>query len=228
MYRIGERRKNRRRQAVKTGLIVCGVLLAVFGMYSILRQFLQPDSVLKQSAAVTTSVDFKKATQKFDEPNFTIEIPSGWKQVPQQSGLYKTYAWQSNNMVTDGQLIEVYEDTIPVNYAVNRVLVVTGDGPNLSLGGTVSDNCLTFTQNNIGPTTSLGTPARWQGVSFWCDQHNTQRDVVGTSSSEAVNTVTLTSDSGKGTHKYFFTYTNHAINADYTVFYNALNSFKFK
>lgn len=228
MYRIGERRKDRRKQAVKTGFIVFGVLLASVGAYNLLRQFLQPDSIVKQSAAVTTSIDFKKATQKYDEPNFTIEIPTGWKQVQQQASLYKSYAWQSNNTVTDGQLIEIYEDTIPVNFAVNRVLVVAGDGPHLSLAGTVSDNCLTFTQNNIGPTNAFGTPARWQGASFWCDQNNTQRDVVGTSSTESINTVTLTSETGKGTHKYFFTYTNHAINADYSVFYNALNSFKFK
>lgn len=228
MYRIGERKKDRRRQSIKVGLLSFGILLALFGAYNVLKQFLQPDSVVKQSAVVTTAINFKKATQKFDEPNFTIEVPVGWKPVAQQASLYTSYAWQSDNTVTDGQLIEIFEDTIPTNYAVNRVLVVAGDGAHLSLDGTVSDNCLTFTQDNIGPSNTFGTPARWQGVSFWCDQHNDQRDVVGTSSKEGINTVKLTSDTNGKTHKYFFTYTNHAINADYSVFYNALNSFKFK
>lgn len=228
MYRIGERKKDRRGQSIKTVLAIFGVVLMLFGAYTILRQFLQPDSIVKQSELVTTSINFKKNTQKYDEPNFTIDIPVGWKPMVSQSSLYKIYSWQSDNTVTDGQLIEIYEDTIPVNYAVNRVLIVSGDGSKLSVDGSVSDNCLSFTQNSIGTANSYGASARWQGVAFWCDQHNTQRDVVGTSSKEAINTVSLTSDTNGKTHKYFFAYTNHAINADYSVFYSALNSFKYK
>lgn len=228
MYRIGERRKDRRKQAVKAVLITFGVLILTVGAYAILRQFLQPDAMITQSAAITRVVNYDNQTKKYDEPNFTIELPSSWSVINRPKGQYTSYAWQSSNRVTDGQIIEIYEDTIPVNYAVNKVLVVTSNGDRVSHDGSVSDNCLSFTKNDKTVVYQVGTAARWKGVSFWCDQNNTQRDVVGTSSSDGVNVVILRNESSGNTHKYFFTYTNHAISPDYSPFYSAIESFRLK
>jgi hypothetical protein len=104
----------------------------------------------------------------------------------------------------------------------NRVLIIHGESDHLGTDGSVSDNCSTFT----GGTSKSSTPAKWEGVAFLCDQANQQRDVVGTSSTDGVNVVLLKSPGNGAMHKYFFTYTDYSINSDYTVFYNALNSFR--
>jgi hypothetical protein len=54
---------------------------------------------------------------------------------------------------------------------------------------------------------------------------NYERDVVGTSSPQEINTVTVTGPS-TGTHKYFFVYTDNSAEPDYTIFTDALQSFK--
>jgi len=74
----------------------------------------------------------------------------------------------------------------------------------------------------------VGASAKWQGIDFLCDQNNLERDVVGTSSLDGINTVSLNSPSGGGAHKFFFTYTNQSINGDYSVFTDAVTSFKMK
>ncbi len=228
MYRIGERKKDRRRQIIKWVIFGVVLLLAMLLAYYILHQSLRPNTTVHQAAAITKVINYKTMTQKYSEPDFTIDIPASWSFVTRPAGPYKTFTWQSGDRVTDGQQIEIYEDTIPANFAVNRVLVVAGNEGRLSLDGAASDNCLTFTKNDTSNSYQVGAAARWQGVSFWCDQDNVQRDVVGTSSTDGINTVILSSQQSKTTHKFFFTYTDYAINPDYSVFYNALNSLRMK
>jgi hypothetical protein len=228
MYRVGERRKDRRRLAIRWGVgcVICIVLL--IGAFNVLKSLLKPNSIVHQSAAITTAVNYKTMTIKYNEPDFTIDIPNTWTVVPRPVGPYKSFTWQKSDHGTNGQQIEVFEDVIPVNFAVNRVLVAVGNQDRLSTDSAASDNCLLFTKNERTAASMVGVAARWRGVSFWCDQDNTQRDVVGTSSSEGINTVTLVSPSGKGSHKFFFIYTNHSVNPDYSVFYTALSSFRMK
>lgn len=228
MYRIGVRKRNRRRQVLVWGLVFVSSSALIIGIYWMIHLLFSPQTLVKESAAVTTTINYKTLTKKYDEPNFTVDIPQNWQVITRPAGLYKSYTWQSSNKGTDGQQFEVYEDTIPNNFAVNRVLVVANNDDRLSLDGAVSDNCLSFTKDDPTVKNQFGAPARWQGVSFLCDQDNQQRDVVGTSSLEGINTVTLLSPTSKAKHRYFFTYTNYSISPDYSVFYNILNSFRMK
>lgn len=205
------------------------VFLLLLGIaYYVLHHTLAPDTKVKQSAAINTVINYNKMTKKYDEPDFTIELPQSWSPIDRPAGPYKTFTWQSSDRVTDGQQIEVYQDVIPENFAVNRVLIVAGNNDRLSLDGAVSDNCLTFTKDGSNTAYQVGAPAKWQGISFLCDQDNRQRDVVGTSSTDGINTVILTSQNNGTKHKFFFTYTDYAINPDYSVFYNTLNSLRMK
>jgi len=219
-------KKDRRRQTI-AWLSTFFVLALIVGTgYWILTKYLRPDTYVKQAAAITTVVNYQNLTRHYDEGDYTIDLPVSWKFISHSQGTYNAFTWQSSDRVTDGQQIVVYENTIPINYAVNRVLIVAGDNDRLSLDGAASDNCLDFTKASSAGQYQLGAPARWQGISFLCDQDNTQRDVVGTSSADGINTVYLKSQSDHQTHAFFFTFTDYSINPDYSVFYNALDSLR--
>jgi hypothetical protein len=88
----------------------------------------------------------------------------------------------------------------------------------------VSDNCVNFTDEKTANPTTGAASSKWSGVSFLCDTANDQRVVVGTSSAaEPVNTVTVTG--AKGTHRYFFVYTDHSAQPKFEIFTAALASF---
>jgi hypothetical protein len=95
----------------------------------------------------------------------------------------------------------------------------------------MSDVCLTFTG---APASSAQTAqslpnqlAKWQGINFMCDLSNYNNNSVGTSSLQGINTVTLTG-STTGRHSFFFLYVDHNIQPDYSIFTNALKSFRVK
>jgi hypothetical protein len=71
------------------------------------------------------------------------------------------------------------------------------------------------------------THAKWSGINFLCDLGNYLRDVVGTSSPEGINSVTLTGNT-TGKHTLFFMYTDNTPSPDYSTFINALKSFQLK
>jgi len=223
MYKLNTRGKSKRRRIIFWLIITILVLLLLLIAFIIIRDRLRPKVAIKQANAVSTKVVYSSQTKHYDEPDFGIDLPATWHAVPRPAGTYESFTWQSSDVVTDGQQIEIYEDVIPVNFAVNRALIVEGETDHVALNGSASDNCATFTKNLSA--SQVGVPAKWQGVSFLCDQANQQRDVIGTSSTDGVNTVILL-DQGTGVkHKFFFTYTDYATNPDYTIFYNALGSF---
>jgi hypothetical protein len=115
-------------------------------------------------------------------------------------------------------------DTIPTNIGVNRVLPVQGEGSRV-IPTTVSDTCADFTGDKVPG--NQNTPAKWGGIDFLCDLANYERDVVGTSSSDGVNTVKVTGAT-TGTHQIFFTYTDNGATPDFTIFVNAVTSFRMK
>ncbi len=226
MYRLYDRQKSKSRRFIAGTIITFIFLLMVSGgVFWVRNTLLRPNVVISQSSVVTTHVSYTNPVKTYTEPDFSIQIPTTWQLLPRPIGPYQSYTWQSANRVTDGQEIEIYEDTIPVNVAVNRVLVVQAANTQLELDGTASANCSTFTKSPALPNTT-GAPAEWNGVNFLCDQANQQRDVIGTSSSDGVNTVILKNPTTGATHKFFFTYTDESINPDYTVFYDALESFR--
>jgi hypothetical protein len=222
MYRVDSREESKRRRIIIWCLIfIVIVALIIFGILWV-RNKLKPKVVLKQGHAVISSVSESSVNKLYNETDFSISIPSTWKMIPRPIGPYQSFTWEAS----DGEEIVIFEDTIPENLAVNRALIVTPETDHLNIDGTASDNCANFTEGNSHAPGQVGVIAEWDGVNFLCDKSNTERDVLGTSSVDGINTVVLKSPSTDTSHKFFFTYTDYSLSPDYTVFYNALNSFQ--
>lgn len=187
---------------------------------------LKPNTQITQSKAVNSVIRYDNKVKRHELPNFSIEIPANWQLAPREPGPFQSYTWKISDRGTDGQKIEIFEDSIPPAYAVNRALIVAGEGENLSINGEASDNCTAYTR---GVATGPNNPtviAKWQGTEFLCDLTNTGRNIVGTSSSDGVNKVILRSNGSGQRHTYFFVYSATSLNPSYEVFYNALRSLK--
>lgn len=227
---VAESRVKKRRKWPKRLFWILFILLFIGGVvYGVIyaMNMLKPNTVIKQAKPIETKVTFEETKTKYSLTNFTVDIPNGWKQMPRPAGMYNMYTWQTSDKGTDGQIITVYEDTIPTNFAVNKVQVVRGEGNRIASDGGQSDNCSKYTKGRSLPN-QAGAPAKWQDVEFLCDQYNKQRDVIGTSSKDGVNTVVLTGPTA-GTHKYFITYSNYNVaNPNYTPFNDAITSFRVK
>lgn len=227
MYHLGLKPKTSHRLLLWVGVLGLLVLLGV-GLYLFARQYLKSETTIKQSDAVVTKVTVNAPPLRlFDQADFTMQLPTDWTLATQTSKPYNLLRWQGGGKSKVGRFMEVYQDTIPANFAVNRVMPVEASGNTVAVLGEVSDNCADFTNTGGAPQTSRGTAAKWHGVDFLCDLGNYERNVVGTSSVGAINSLTMRSASGT-THKYFFTYTDNNINPDFSTFYNALGSFKLK
>ena len=225
MYQAGQPQKIKRRRWLRWVVIVIIILLLLLlGLW--IRNYFKPDTSIHQSAAKTTKISFTSKTKHYDEGDFGIDLPATWQPLSRPPHTYNSFTWQSPDRVSDGQQIEIYEDTIPVKFASNRALIVSGEGDHLSLESGVSDNCSQYTVQTHTTPNTVGVLAKWNNVFFLCDQGNTQRDVVGTSSTDGINTVILQSQRNGKKHKFFFTYTDYSQSADYTVFTDAITSLK--
>ena len=226
MYQIGLKPKiHRRRWPLWLGLTGSLLLVVIIGV--IASRHLKSQTKLSQAPAVITKVrPSSTPLQSFDEAGFEIELPSDWKLVTHLDQPYNLYHFQGSAKDSVGRILEVYKDTIPVNFAVNRVQPIEASGGKVAAVGGVSENCADFTK---GPGTlgTTGAPAKWQGVSFLCDLDNVQRNVIGTSTLGGVNRVTVKGQTGTP-HQFFFTYTDHSINPNYATFYGVLDSFSAK
>lgn len=230
-YHIGRRpgehskKKKRRRKLVS---FFCLLLLAgaAIGL-NMLRQ-LKPNTQLSQAKAVVKQVSYDEATKHYEEVDFSIDLPVSWQPVPRTHTDYQSFSWQHSEKGTNGQLFQVFEDTIPVNFAVNRVQIIEPSAEGVQLRGELSDNCVEFTKGLTPAAGRTGVPAKWQGIDFLCDQNNQLRNVIGTSSVAGVNTITLTSSNTGAKHQFFFAYTNQDITPDYSAFLAALQSFRIK
>ena len=222
MYQAGNRQKDQRRRRRRWLVAALLFVILIVALIIFILHQLKPQTTIKQSRAVITKTADDHKTKHYDEPDFGIDLPADWAVAPSPVGPYQLYRWQSPS----GQLIEVYENVIPVNYAVNRVVIVEAQVDRLQLSGTASDNCSQFTRGTQAAPGQVGAPAKWLDVSFLCDQFNKERDTLGTSSTDGVNTVILRQPTTGATHKFFFTFSNRSTNPDYTPFYDALRSFK--
>lgn len=223
MYQVASRKQSRRR---RSRLWLCFALLflivaAVAGYYT--WKSLQQKPVVSQSKAVITKISYQGKTKHYTEDNFSIDIPIEWQADPRPVNTYQSFTWH-NISKANSEAIEVYEDTIPTNFSVNRALVVNGALDHLELTGQASENCVNFTKDLVTGQSELGVRAKWQNVDFLCNRITTSRDVIGTSSTDGINTVILRGTNGVK-HRFFFTYTDNQLSPDYTVFYNALASF---
>lgn len=227
-YKLGRRhhperdqRRHHRRRNIIILLIV--LLLGLGGLW--IKANLKPKTVIHQAKAVKTSVSFNNSNKLYNEGDFSIQIPASWQPVPRPPASYNSYTWETSDSGTDDQQITVYEDNYPDHFAVNRALIVEGEVDHLKLDDPASDHCQNFTRTGTGDYGQIGFLAKWLGVTFLCDSNNPVRDVIGTSSTDGVNTVVLRTSQGVS-HKFFFTYTDAQLQPDYSVFYNALQSFQ--
>ena len=234
VYRIGERDekqddkpRRRRRRIIWLIILLLILLLGIWGFFFI-RGKLKPDTVIKQSKAVVTKAVADAATKTYNEPDFSIALPVAWQPAARPAGTpYQSYTWQTSQNGSAGEQITVYEDSIPANFAVNRVLIIHAEGDQIALDGVASDSCDQYTISGATRIGEFGAPAKWQGVNFICDQSNTARDIIGTSSLDGANTLTMKSTNTTATHHFFFTLDNQNYgNPDYSVLYNAINSFR--
>lgn len=222
MYRLGEREHNHHKLYILLGIF----LLLVVGGYFAARNLLQSNTEISGSPAKVTSVAFEQPkAQKVDTPLFSMNIPGNWKPRTNANDVpVATYSWQGASGEDRSRWISVYVDMDLKTFAVNRALHVEANGAYMNVISTVSDNCTSYT----GAATNQGsTPAKWENIDFQCDSGNYERDVVGTVSTNGMNNVTITGTT-KGPHHYFFTYTDNSSQPDYTVFSEALKSFKAK
>lgn len=225
MYKVGKGRKKSHRRVIWLIIILLLGLLGFVG-YKIAKDMLKPDTHISTSKGVSSVVTYSSKIKHYDEPDFGIDLPATWLPVAREEGPYQLFTWQVSDRGTDGQKIQIFEDTIPPNFAVNRALSVVGEGDHLSLNGEASDNCSAYTKGQSSTPNSVAAPAKWMGVDFLCDQSNQVRNVVGTSSSDGINTVILRNPGTGQNHKFLFVYTSQSINPDYSAFYNALRSLK--
>ena len=227
MYKLG--RRSRHHKLLIGAFLMLFVLFSSYGSYKLLNLKTAPRETISNTAPTVQHYSATTTNKMHvDQPLFTANLPYGWKFISHQTAPYNVYNYQSPTPGT--QLLSVYIDTLPLTMAVNRVLSVQAQGDQIG-HDTVSDNCVNFLTpsalNTPQAQTQKVVDARWQSVEFNCDVGNVVRDVVGTSSSGAINKVILTG-STVGPHALFFTFTDNNGTPDYTVFYGILDSFKLK
>ncbi len=194
------------------------------GAYAYLL-FLQDTEVTienKDVGSVKTVEALTPNNTRFTEAAFTFDMPGDWKKTGElTTGPFHKFSYQSTMKNAENRYLDIYLDKIPLDMAVNKVVAVRGEGTKLS-HGSVSSNCAEFTMKTSAKM--LVAPAKWDGVDFMCDMDVTTRNVVGTSSPGNINKVELT-NVGFTKRQFFFVYTDHNFNPEYTIFYEVLDSF---
>lgn len=202
------------------------LVLTGTGLWYGLNQ-LESDTVLSTPKTIVKEIDVDSAVDSYQKGAFSIDLPKGWQFMSKYENVYTIYRFKSTLSGDPGnRTIDVYEDSNLPNFAVNRMVpvVATETGGLVTDTAQVSENCTAYTTGNLsGPT--VGKTAKWQGIEFLCDMGNTLRNVVGTGSTDGLNTVNVKTPTSRN-HKYFFTYTDNNINPDFGIFIKALNSFK--
>lgn len=216
-------------KVLHTVLTVAVTLLIVGGGAYAYRFFQQDTQTSFTSnpgrARVSTVESLNPAGAKFDEANFTMELPADWKRLaPDLAGPHKKYSYQAGLKNADNRYLTIYTDGLPQNMAVNKAVAVRGEGSKLS-HGMASENCTEFTAQPAA--NALAVPAKWDGIDFLCDMDTNTRNVIGTSSPGNINKVVLT-DVGFTQHSFFFLYEDNNNTPDYDIFYKMLDSFTVK
>jgi hypothetical protein len=231
-YRYGHRPGRRRRTRVLIVLLVSLLILGVGGGiigYDLYKNRNKP--VPGTSRTIVQSLDENIDKLNIDEPTFNMELPGDWKEVGRQNTASEhSITWQASKKREDNRFLKLYIDTIPAAKSINRLLPVAAQGNSL-MGSEVSDNCATFTPggtlNATLAQTLKETPAKYKEIAFICDLPRVIDNEVGTGSTEGVNMVTVKGPV-QGAHKYFFLYTDHNIQPNYSILDNAIKSFKAK
>lgn len=232
VYRYDHRSAKHHRTAIV--IIVVVVLLIAPIVYFVYRDIVSnSSSVVDGQTKVVGQVVGGDDTGGFkvDEPLFSMTLPSDWKQTGRfTSTTEQSITWQAGKKNEDNRWLKLYIDTIPADIAVNRMLPVTVNGDSLTTGD-VSDSCATFTGGGTldaqKATLLRPAPAKWQGVDFICNLPSVVENQVGVAAVGGVNKIVIEGPT-KGTHTYFFVYTDHNIQPNYTILSDAVESFRAK
>lgn len=228
-YRYGHKIDRGRKK--RAAFIIISTVLAMSGILAFVFRDLSNNKVTEVAGTTRTVEQIldEDQTLHIDEKHFSMELPRDWKEIDRRSNSQETsVTWQSTRENQDNRWLKVYIDKIPKEFPVNRLLPVSAFNNKINYGQ-LSENCSTFTeggtQNTSEASQKTPAPAKWQGVDFICDLANFVDNRVGTSSKDGLNTVKVTGTRGE-THKYMFVYTDRNVQPNYSIFYNAISSFR--
>jgi hypothetical protein len=134
-------------------------------------------------------------------------------------------SWKGDSGEDAARRLDVYVGAVPAALAINRLLPVAANDGRLDITGTVSDNCVNFTDKTARAIATGIASAKWDGVNFICDMGNYERDVVAIGSEQGINTVTLIGASA-GRQQVLLVYTDNNANPDYNIFNTIVRSFR--
>ncbi len=231
-YRYGHRPGRRRRTRVLIVVVISVLILGTVGGligYDLYKNR-KTAPVESTGRTVIQALDDSVNKLTINESLYKLELPSDWKEVARKNDTSKnSVTWRATKKNGDNRTLELFVDKIPTTQAINRLVPVTTSGSKLNHGD-VSDNCESFTKGGTANVSQAvkqpETLAKYQAIDFMCDLPQPTQNKVGTGSAEGINTVTV--KGSMGAHKYFFLYTDHNIQPDYSIFYNIIKSFEAK
>lgn len=227
----GTRKRHRKRHFGVVFIMSILVFAGVAGYIIMDLKRSKSGSVEGRTNTVMQAADSMPDVLAINEPTFSMELPSDWKEVARQNDKFEhSISYQATKKDAENRYLKVYVDTIPVKKSINRLLPVVAQNNMLTIGD-VSDNCATFTHGGTKDTGKAQAledkPAKWSGVDFICDLARITDNEIGASSTDGLNFVNIKGQQS-GIHKYYFLYTDRNIQPDSTIFKNALLSFKAK
>ncbi len=238
MYRLGRPTTSKRPKKLYLFEIIAIVTIvagALFSFYWFVIRQEKSVAITGNNSPLNSRVEVAENFTVINEPTFSMSLPGTWKETERNNdSRYRTIKWDYQAKGGIGRWIRLYIDTIPSDYPIVYVVPVSSDGEKI-IAEPASDHCSQFTAGAAKPTETNSPPAgasdkmptSWQGVKFICDGAHPLYQRVGTSSKEAVNSVTVTGPT-TGKHKYFFVYDDAYYNPDYSLFLTILDSFRAK
>lgn len=223
MYKLGHRPHQKQKLYALLILLFAGLVMA--GVWAA-NKFLQSDTTLGVTKGVVRHVDVATPpTKVVSNSIFTMKVPRNWQTTKSSLIPAAQYAWRGTGVEDSPRNIEVYVDAIPAKMAVNKLLPLRASGNRVMVGDSISDNCVSFTDSSKADKQTGTILAKWSDVNFYCDTGNYARNVVGTGSPDAINSITLDGQAA-GVHRFFFLYTDNSSEPDYSILTNMLDSFR--
>ena len=227
-YRKKRKIKKRWRWAILAFVVLVAIGAGLFG-YDIYKHRSQPQTGATKTSQL--SYDRKGPKLTIDEPTFSLQLPGDWRETARINSEYQYgITWHATKHKEDNRFMTLYVDKIPRSLAVNRLLPVEAVGQAIR-HGSVSENCAAYTEGgSFDPNKALrakDTAAKWQDVTFLCDLPKVFDSVIGTSSKEGINIVSVTGPK-QGKHSYFFVYTDHNVNQNDEILTEIVSTLKAK
>lgn len=227
MYQHG--RKARRQRNPRVYLQAAALLgVALIAVAWILHKDLSTGSDEKSTVPIVTEVlGDVDDTITINEPLFTMELPTDWKQTNRvQTKVANYYEWRSTKQGAADRMLRLHIDTMPKSYKVVRLQPLHVDGRGFRLGN-LSNDCVHFAKDTDAVHRTQGNApveAKWENITFMCDQIKNNQ-TIGTGTETGGIAAEVSSSTGKQ-HRYFFFWQDHNIRPDDRMFRNILDSFK--